>query len=100
VDIKLTERFVGDEKNAKKCERPTNLCDALASLPQDELGIIGIELFGYMPEHDEYPSIEEMLELVYGLKKADTFPSSMPFVRVWLGEDGSHTVDVYKEGEY
>ena len=86
--------FVGDEGTddlPKKSDRPTNVRQALFSMPKDRWNEMCREVFGCEPD---YVDLDTALSKV---QETDTCSNLDSPVTVWIDEDGFYTVDIYEE---
>lgn len=87
----FSQAFYGDPYNTTKSERPTTVCDALASMPDKDWRKMCKAVFKRSADHVD---IDDVLREIMAVDTVGTL--SVP-VDVWIDGDGFYTVDVYDE---
>lgn len=85
----FSAEFYGDVYNASPEDRPTNLADALASMPKEVWDDMAREVFGVSGDMLD-------IETVYSKAiETDTVGTLSTPVDVWIDSEGYYTVEVY-----
>ncbi len=85
--------FYGSPDHAEQTDRPTSVCDALRSMPDEVWDEMCREVFGCDPD---YVDLDTALGKVID---TDTVSNLTVPVRVWIDLEGYYTVDVYDDKE-
>ena len=87
--LSFSAAFYGDCEKATKSDRPTNVADALASMPDDTWSGMCSEVFNRSPDYVDLEAV--MLKI----RDTDTCSNLDSPVSVWIDEEGWYAVDVY-----
>ncbi len=88
-ELMFSDEFFGDCENARRCDHPTNVADALMSIPDDEWSEICREVFRCHPDHVD---IQRAMDQV---RETNTCGDISAPVDVWIDSEGWYTVNVY-----
>jgi len=89
-ELSFSPDFFGDAYNAKKKRRPTNVADALASMPEAEWNEMAKDVFG-VP--GRMLTIDTVMDKIIETNTCSNLDSP---VSVWIDDEGYYTILVYE----
>jgi len=89
-ELSFTEDFFGDPyAEQEKSRRPTDVCQALFSMPRRRWNRMCRDVFGCKPE---YVDLDTVLLKIF---ETNTCSGGSSPVGVWIDDEGYYTVDVF-----